>query len=124
VRTRDEVVLVKRGCTWVESGLVRRPVGNGARQAAVRALGSVSTGVVRMKESGWAGVGPEWAELGNGKRAREENSWAAQDNRKGKVPWASFEDSAHEVDGNRNPLLFSNSFLNWKLIRILIKFEI
>jgi hypothetical protein len=55
------------------------------------------------------------AELGNGKRAREENSWAAQDNkkgRKGKEPWADFEDSAQEVARNRNPLLFSNSFIN------------
>jgi hypothetical protein len=69
----------------------------------------------------------KWAELGNDKSAREENSRAAQDNRKGrkgKKPWAGFEDSAQEVAGNRNPLLFSNSFINWKLIRILIKFGI
>jgi hypothetical protein len=80
-----------------------------------------------MKESGWVGVGPVSAELGNGKQAREENSWATQDNRKGrkeKGPWVSFEDSAQEVARNRNPLLFSNSFINWKLIQILIKFEI
>jgi hypothetical protein len=34
--------------------------GNGARQAAARALSSASTGVVRTKESGWAGTG-HWA---------------------------------------------------------------
>jgi hypothetical protein len=62
----------------------------------------------------WARVG----RAGNGKPAKEGNSWVAQDNRKGRKiePWVGFEDSAQEVTGNINPLLFLNSFINWKLI--------
>jgi hypothetical protein len=33
---------------------------------------SIFAGIVRTKESGWAGVGPEWAELGMANRPRRE----------------------------------------------------
>jgi hypothetical protein len=48
---------------WARAGRVEVGAtsdGNGARQAAARALGPASAGVMRMKESGWAGAG-HWA---------------------------------------------------------------
>jgi hypothetical protein len=74
VRTRDEGVLAKRGRTWAESRSVRHPAGNGAQQVATRVLSSISAGIVRTKESGWAGVGPEWVELGMANRPRRETA--------------------------------------------------